>query len=82
MKKSFWIGTTVGGIVGAALGLMFAPKAGKELRRDAAGAVRKAGNGMCKAAGNAVGWAGSVKNRWIGVRGGRSTQGTDGEAAG
>ncbi len=82
MNKSFWIGTAVGGIVGAALGLLFAPKTGRELRREAAGAVRRAGDDVRKAAGRAADWADGVRNRFIGVRVRRPAEDADGEAAG
>ncbi|WP_017185903.1 YtxH domain-containing protein [Alkalibacillus haloalkaliphilus] len=33
-SKDFMIGTLIGGIVGASVALLFAPKSGKELRQD------------------------------------------------
>lgn len=35
-KKSFWVGALIGGIVGSVSALLFAPKSGRELRKDIA----------------------------------------------
>lgn len=43
--SGFTLGLITGGLIGAALGLAFAPRAGAELRRGVAGAARNFGAG-------------------------------------
>ncbi|MGZ9583006.1 YtxH domain-containing protein [Paenibacillus marinisediminis] len=41
-NRKFWIGTLVGGVVGGVTALLFAPKAGRELRQDIADGAKQA----------------------------------------
>jgi len=50
-NKSFLIGALVGGIVGSVSALLFAPKAGKELRKDIAVGAQQVGESTKKIAG-------------------------------
>jgi len=49
--KSFWIGTATGAAIGAVTALLFAPKAGKELRKDIADGAQHAYEVTTKTAG-------------------------------
>lgn len=48
--KGFWIGALAGGVIGSIAALLFAPKAGKELRKDIAVQAQKVGDSTAKAA--------------------------------
>jgi len=50
-NKSFLIGALVGGVVGSVTALLFAPKAGKELRKDIAVGAQQVGESTKKIAG-------------------------------
>jgi len=50
-NKSFFIGALVGGIVGSVTALLFAPKAGKELRKDIADGAQQVGESTKRIAG-------------------------------
>lgn len=52
--KGFLLGAIAGGIIGSVTALLFAPKAGKELRQDISAGAQKVGEGTIKAA-NKVG---------------------------
>jgi gas vesicle protein len=49
--KGFFLGALAGGVIGSIAALLFAPKAGKELRQDIAAGAQKVGDTTIKAAG-------------------------------
>lgn len=49
--KGFLLGALAGGVIGSITALLFAPKAGKELRQDIAAGAQKVGDTTVKAAG-------------------------------
>lgn len=49
--KGFLLGALAGGVIGSITALLFAPKAGKELRQDIAVGAQKVGDTTMKAAG-------------------------------
>ncbi|MFD2613324.1 YtxH domain-containing protein [Paenibacillus gansuensis] len=51
-RKTFLVGTLVGGIIGSVTALLFAPKAGKELRSDIADSYNQAAEKTREVAGN------------------------------
>ncbi|MFF2888787.1 YtxH domain-containing protein [Paenibacillus sp. NPDC057967] len=52
--KGFLLGAIAGGVIGSITALLFAPKAGKELRQDISAGAQKVGDSTIKAA-NKVG---------------------------
>lgn len=48
--KGFWLGALAGGVIGSITALLFAPKAGKELRQDISEGAQKVSDTTIKAA--------------------------------
>jgi gas vesicle protein len=63
MDKDFLVGMIIGAVVGAGIGVLYAPKPGPEMRTQLIDTSRQAAGRISKVAASVAGIAGEVEDR-------------------